>query len=144
MSIDITLTDNLRPIPVVRPARRSATPKVTLVCKGEKAWISVSARLREQMGLDPKKSSAVIVLASRAQIAIDPRPDATDPAVRTISTGGRINVPELVDVLNLKDGERFEIPVGMENGVLVGPMPETLFTRRAYMERKNRVNGRAA
>lgn len=140
----ITLTDTLRPLPVLKPERRAATPKMRLICKGDKAWISVSAKLREQMGLDPKKSSAVIALASRAQIAIDPRPDATDPAVRTISTGGRINVPELVEVLHLKDGDRFEIPVAMESGMLVGPMPEAVFTRVGFMARKNRVNGRTA
>lgn len=138
----IQLSDTLRPLPVKRPERKSRQPKITLVCKGEKAWLSISAKLREQMGLDPKVSHKVVILASRAQIGVQPVNGEPDEGiVRTLSTGGRVNVPELVEALHLKDGERFEIMVGMEGNVLVGPMPNSLFTRRAFVDRKN---GRAA
>lgn len=140
--MEIQLTDTLRPVPVLRPARRSATQKITLVCKGEKAWISAGKNVRLMMDLDPAKSHPVVVLASRAQLAIHPVQDG--PNARPISTGGRINVPELVSLLHLKDGERFEIPVAVENGMIVGPMPEAIFTRVGFMARKNRVSGRAA
>lgn len=138
----ITLTDTLRPLPVLKPERRAATPKMRLICKGDKAWISVGLPIRRMLDLDPKQSFPVTVLVSRAQIAIQVV-EKDDRHARLMSTGGRINTPELVDLLHLKDGERFEIPVGIENGMLVGPMPETVFTRVGFMERKAR-NGKAA
>lgn len=137
MTLEFTLTDILRPVPAVQKPRKTATPKIRLMCKGDKAWISAGLPIRRMLGLEPAKSYPMVVLASRAQIAISSA-NESDPNVRSMSTGGRINANELVELVHLKDGEVFEFPVAMENGMLVGPMPEAIFTRVGFMARKSR------
>lgn len=136
--MSIELTDTLR---IVRPQAkvRPSHPQLTLkVCKNGACLFINRAGIRA-LGLTVDKAVAVHVLVSRSQIAIKLAPG--EPNTRTLQGRGMVLAHELGDLFGLKEGDVFAMPATVQGTMIVANLPDVLYTRQAYLARKN---GRAA
>jgi hypothetical protein len=87
--------------------------------RGRDHGIASYNALRKAYGLAPKKSFTAITGESTENFPSDPEIDANDP----------INDPNILDFVKLKDASGHTVPVGTEEGAVVGVRRTTLAAR---------------